>query len=67
MTIGVQVTVAVKDIEEGSHVRSLELKDPKDASRTMATLKVYSFSKPDQWSISGMNMGTGVMRLARIL
>ncbi len=36
-----QVTVSIKDIEEGSHVRSFELKDPKDASRTMATLKVY--------------------------
>ncbi len=38
-----QVTVAIKDIEEGSHVRSFELKDPKDASRTMATLKVSPF------------------------
>ena len=35
-----QVTVAIKDIEEGSHERSFELKDPKDASRIMATLKV---------------------------
>ena len=35
-----QVTVAITDIEQGSHVRSFELRDPKDASRTMATLKV---------------------------
>ena len=37
-----QVTVAIKDIEEGSYERSFELKDPKDASRTMAMLKVPS-------------------------
>ena len=41
-----QVTVAIKDIQEGSHVRSFELKDPKDVSRTMATLKVYPPIKP---------------------
>ena len=41
--ICVQVTVAIKDIDEGSHVRSFELKDPKDASRTMATLKVHPY------------------------
>lgn len=41
-----QVTVAIKDIQEGSHVRSFELKDPKDASRTMATLKVHPPIKP---------------------
>ena len=35
-----QVTVAITDIGEGSHERFFELKDPKDASRTMATLKV---------------------------
>jgi hypothetical protein len=35
-----QVTVAIRDIEEGSHERSFELKDLKDASRTMAKLKV---------------------------
>jgi len=38
----VQVTVAIKDIQQGCHLRSFELKDPKDASRTMATLKVDS-------------------------
>ena len=35
-----QVTVAITDIGEGSHEHLFELKDPKDASRTMATLKV---------------------------
>ncbi|CAK0735032.1 hypothetical protein CVIRNUC_000518 [Coccomyxa viridis] len=34
------VTVGVTDIEQGSHVRSFELRDPKDANRIMATLKV---------------------------
>ena len=32
--------MAVTDIEQGSHVRTFELRDPKDASRAMATLKV---------------------------
>ena len=32
--------MGVTDIEQGSHVRSFELRDPKDANRIMATLKV---------------------------
>ena len=50
-----QVTVAVSDIEEGCHVRSLELKDPKDASRIMATLKVCD-DPPNLQSTFGMTV-----------